>query len=127
MNEPNNADLQNKKDMLMVRDRPLIIKLNQKLIEIETSVLDNNKLIRKDIDEQKKQLDLDQKEKKMFEVKINKLDKLVKSVNDTADTGNISVKDITDKFDSASLWYYILITINIILFIVFCVVYYSII
>lgn len=127
MNDPNNADLQNKKDMLMVRDRPLIIKLNQKLIDIETSILDNNKIIRKDIDEQKKQLDLDQKEKKMIETKINKLEKLVKSINDTSDTGSISVKDITDKHDSASLWYYILITINIILFIVFCVIYYSII
>jgi membrane-associated HD superfamily phosphohydrolase len=126
MNEPNNAELQNKKDMLMVRDRPIIKKLNQKLIDIESSILDNNKIIRQDIDEQKKQLDLDQKEKKMIEVKIDKLDKLVKSTGDYADTGSISVKNLTDKYDSASLWYYILITINIILFIVFCVIYYGV-
>jgi hypothetical protein len=125
-NEPNNAELQNKKDMLMVRDRPLIKKLNQKLIDIETSILDNNKTIRQDIDEQRKQLDIDQKEKKMLEVKIDKLDKLVKSTNDTYDTGSISVKDLTDKYEGATLWYYILITINIILFIVFCVIYYSV-
>ena len=125
-NEPNNAELQNKKDMLMVRDRPLIKKLNQKLIDIETSVLDNNKTIRQDIDQQKKQLEVDQKEKKMIEVKIDKLDKLVKSVSDTSDTGFISVKELNDKYDGATVWYYILITINIILFIVFCVIYYSV-
>jgi Rad3-related DNA helicase len=125
-NEPNNAELQNKKDMLMVRDRPLIKKLNQKLIDIETSVLDNNKTIRQDIDQQKKQLDVDQKEKKMIEVKIDKLDKLVKSVSDTSDTGFISVTELNDKYYGATLWYYILITINIILFIAFCVIYYSV-
>lgn len=125
-NEPSNAELQNKKDMLMVRDRPLIKKLNQKLIEIETSILDNNKTIRQDINEQKKQLEIDQKEKKMIEVKIDKLDKLVKSTDDTSDTGFISVKELTDKYEGATLWYYILITINIILFIAFCVIYYSV-
>jgi Rad3-related DNA helicase len=126
INEPNNAELQNKKDMLMVRDRPIIKKLNQQLIDIESSILDNNKTIRQDIDEQKKQLDLDQKEKKMIEVKIDKLDKLVKATGDYADTGFISVKNLTEKYASATIWYYILISINIILFIVFCVIYYGV-
>lgn len=126
MNDPTNAELQNKKDMLMVRDRPIIKKLNQKLIDIETSVLDNNTIIRQDIDQQKKQLNIDQKEKIMIESKINKLDKLVKSTSDYSDTGSISVKNLTDKYDGATLWYYILITINIILFIVFCVIYYGV-
>jgi hypothetical protein len=126
INDPKNADLQNKKDMVMVKDRPLIKKLNQKLIDIETAILYNNKVIRQDIDEQKKQLDIDQKEKKMIDVKINKLDKLVKSINDTSDTGYVSVKELNDKFDGATTWYYILITINSILFIVFFIMYYSV-
>ncbi len=62
----------------------------------------------------------------MIEVKIDKLDKLVKSTNDTSDTGFISVKELTDKYEGATIWYYILISINIILFIVFCVIYYSV-
>jgi hypothetical protein len=121
---PTDPTLQNQNDMLNVKNRPVIIQLNQKLIDIETAILENNKTVQNDIDEQKKQLELEQKEKETIDAKVNKLDKLLKMMEDKAETSVYSVDDIKKQFDHATIWYYILIVFNIIIFIAFCIVFY---
>ena len=117
MNNPNNPELQNKKDMMNVQTKPVIKNLNQQLINVETALLDNNKTIRQGIEEQKKQMDIDSKEKDVIDQKIAKLEQLISSVSDTNDTGKYGVQDLQLQFDTATSWYYIMIFINFVIFI----------
>lgn len=121
---PSDPNLQNQNDMLNVKNKPTIIQLNQKLVDIETAILENNKLVRQDVEEQRKQLELDQKEKQTIDAKVTKIDKLIKIMEDKAGTGFYSVDDIRKQFDDATLWYYILMVVNFIIFITFCVLFY---
>jgi hypothetical protein len=121
---PSDPNLQNQNDMLNVKNKPTIIQLNQKLVDIETAILENNKLVSQDVEEQRKQLEIDQQEKQTIDSKVNKIDKLIKIMEDKAGTGFYSVDDIRKQFDDATLWYYILMVVNFIIFITFCVLFY---
>jgi predicted RND superfamily exporter protein len=127
MNNPNNREMQNKKDMMNVQTKPVIKNLNQQLINVETALLDNNKTIRQNIEEQKKQMEIDSVEKDTIDQKIAKLEQLINMVSDTNDTGKYGVKDLELQFNSATSWYYVMIFINLVLFIMFCVLFYQII
>ena len=121
---PSDPTLQNSSDKSNLQGKPIIKDLNQKLIDIETALLDNNKQIRQSIVEQSKQLELDQKEKSMIEIKMTKLDKYLKSAQDNADTGLYGIKDLKTQYDTQTFWYHILLLINFVLFIIFVVIFY---
>ena len=124
-NNPNNPEIQNNKDRVDSQIKPEIKNFNQKLIDIESVVLDNNKTIRQNIDEQKKQLDIDSKEKDMVDEKIKKLEQLISSINDTNDTGKYGVKDLELQFNNSTWWYYVIMVLNFIIFILFGVLFYK--
>jgi hypothetical protein len=124
-NNPNNPEIQNNKDRVDSQIKPEIKNFNQKLIDIESVVLDNNKTIRQNIDEQKKQLDIDSKEKDMVDEKIKKLEQLISSINDTNDTGKYGVKDLELQFNNSTWWYYVFMVLNFIIFILFGVLFYK--
>jgi len=124
-NNPNNPEIQNNKDRVDSQIKPEIKNFNQKLIYIESVVLDNNKTIRQNIDEQKKQLDIDSKEKDMVDEKIKKLEQLISSINDTNDTGKYGVKDLELQFNNSTWWYYVFMVLNFIIFILFGVLFYK--
>ena len=65
---PSDTTLKNEADMAAVKNKPEIIQLNKKLVDIESALLDNNKIIHQDIQEQRKQLELDNEEKKTLKV-----------------------------------------------------------
>lgn len=121
---PSDPTLQNSSDKSNLQNKPIIKDLNQKLIDIETALLDNNKQIRENIQEQSKQLELDQKEKSVIETKMTQLNKYLKSAQDNADTSLYSIEDLKSQYDRQTFWYYILLVINLILFIVFVVIFY---
>jgi len=121
---PSDPTLQNNSDKSNLQNKPIIKDLNQKLIDIETALLDNNKTIRQSIEEQSKQLELDQKEKSMIETKMTQLNKYLKSAQENADTSLYGIEDLKLQYDKQTFWYYILLAINFILFIVFVVIFY---
>jgi hypothetical protein len=124
-NSPNNPELQNNNDKADVQTKPEVKKFNQKLIDVESVVLDNNKTMRQGIEEQKNQIDIDSKEKDIIDEKISKLEQLVNSLSDTNDTGKYGIKDLETQFNDATWWYYVLILVNFVLFIVFGVLFYK--
>jgi hypothetical protein len=117
--------LKNNSDKLNLQTKPIIKELNQKLIDIETTLLDNNKQLRQSIDEQSTQLDQDQKEKIAIEKKTKELEKFLKTANDNSETGEYSIMDLKTKYDHSTTWYYILLVLNVILFIIFIVLFYK--
>ena len=124
-NNPNNPELQNNNDKADAQTKPEVKKFNQKLIDVESIVLDNNKTMRQGIEEQKNQIDIDSKEKDIIDEKISKLEQLVNSLSDTNDTGKYGIKDLETQFNDATWWYYVLILLNFVLFIVFGVLFYK--
>ena len=122
---PSDPTSQNNNDKLNLQNKPIIKELNQKLIDIETTLLDNNKLIRDSINEQYQELQQNQQEKVIFEKKMTDLEKYLKSANDNAETGTYSIQDLKTKYDHSTFWYYFLLVINLILFIVFIVLFYK--
>ena len=112
--------------MAAVKNKPEIIQLNKKLVDIESALLDNNKIIHQDIQEQRKQLELDNEEKKIIYTKVDKLDKIIKTLEDYNGTGFYSVDDINKQFEVTTFWYYFLLVINFIIFIAFCIFFYFI-
>ncbi len=124
-NNPNNPELQNNNDKADAQTKPEVKKFNQKLIDVESIVLDNNKTMRQGIEEQKNQIDIDSKEKDIIDEKISKLEQLVNSLSDTNDTGKYGIKDLETQFNDATWWYYVLIVLNFVLFIVFGVLFYK--
>ncbi len=124
---PSDASLQNQSDAAKVKNAPIIIDLNKKLVDVETALLDNNKIIHQDIQEQSKQLEIDNKEKQMIEEKIKKLETVIKSMEDYSATGLNSVEDINKQFDVVTFWYYFMLVLNLIIFIVFCYFFYKVI
>jgi hypothetical protein len=124
-NNSSDATLKNNSDAAELKTKPIIKELNQKLIDIETTLLDNNKLIRQNINEQSTQLEEDQQEKITIEKKMTELEKFLKKANENSETGAYSILDLKTKYDHSTTWYYILLIMNIILFIVFIVVFYK--
>jgi len=123
---PSDTLLKNNADMAAVKNKPEIIQLNKKLVDIESALLENNTIIHQDIKEQRKQLELENEEKKIIEAKIDKLDKMIKKLEDYAGTGFYSVNDIQKQFEVTTFWYYFLLVVNFIIFIIFCIFFYFI-
>lgn len=123
---PSDTTLKNDADMAAVKNKPEIIQLNKKLVDIESALLDNNKIIHQDIQEQRKQLELDNEEKKIIYAKVDKLDKIIKTLEDYNGTGFYSVDDINKQFEVTTFWYYFLLVVNFIIFITFCIFFYLI-
>ncbi len=113
---PGDAALQNQKDKLTAQKRPLIKKLNQQIIDIENEILKNNKEIRRSIEEQKAAIELDLKEKATIEAKIRAIEKNLQEAEDGAYTGSQAIIDAEKKTKQKSVWYYVFIAANIILF-----------
>lgn len=116
---PGDATAQNQKDKLTAQKRPLIKKLNQQIIDIENEILKNNKEIRKSIEEQKVAIELDLKEKATLEGKIRAIEKNLQQAEDGAYTGSQAVADTEKKTKAKSVWYYVFIAANVILFVLF--------
>ena len=72
------------------------------------------------------ELELENEEKKIIEAKIDKLDKMIKKLEDYAGTGFYSVNDIQKQFEVTTFWYYFLLVVNFIIFIIFCIFFYFI-
>jgi hypothetical protein len=119
INSPNNPDIQNRSDAARVQKKPSIIKLNKKLVDIETELLNNNKLTYSSIAEQKKELDVQVKKIQAIDDKIDKLEKNIRIMEDKSDTGKYAIKDIQSKYKKLKFWYYLLITLSILLFIIY--------
>ncbi len=113
---PGDANAQNQKDKLTAQKRPLIKKLNQQIIDIENEILKNNKEIRKSIEEQKSAIELDLKEKATIEAKIRAIEKNLQQAEDGAYAGSQAVADTEKKTKAKSVWYYVFIAANVILF-----------
>jgi hypothetical protein len=124
---PSDPSLQNQSDAAKVKDTPIIIDLNKKLVDVESALLDNNKIIYQDIQEQSNQLEIDNKEKEIIEQKIKKLEQAMKSMEDYSATGLNSVEDIDKQFQIVTFWYYFMLVLNLIIFIVFCYFFYKVI
>ncbi len=122
---PRDATLQNKKDQANVQDRPKLKVLNQKLIDIETELLNNNKLVRTDIEEQRKDMELNNKEREYISNKIREIETTLKDMEEKSDSSNLSVQEIKMRFDNSTIWYYIIIFLNIIFFGLFIFLFYK--
>jgi hypothetical protein len=123
---PGDATAQNQRDMLITQKRPLIKKLNQQIIDIENEILKNNKEIRKNIEEQKAAIELDLKEKATIEAKIRAIEKNLQDAEDGAYAGSQAVADTEKKTKGKSVWYYVFIAANIILFGLFLYLFFTI-
>lgn len=122
---PRDATLQNKKDQANVQDRPKLKVLNQKLIDIETELLNNNKLVRTDIEEQRKDMELNNKEREYINNKIREIETTLKDMEEKSDSSNLSVQEIQMRFNNSTIWYYIIIFLNIIFFGLFIFLFYK--
>jgi hypothetical protein len=119
--------LNNQRDQALMNQSPNLNMLNQKLIDIEDSLLKNNINVRKTIDEQEKELDDIKKDKKTIETKFNYIRKNLKGYQTEAETSRFAVKDIDQRYKHNTKWFYILLAINIILLIAFIILTYFII
>ena len=122
---PNDATAQNKKDQANTQDRPKLKVLNQKLIDIESELLNNNKLVRSDIDEQRKDMELNNKERDYIANKIREIENTLKDMQEKSDSSNLSVEEIKMRFDSSTIWYYIIIFLNLVFFGLFIFLFYK--
>ncbi len=122
---PRDATLQNKKDQSNTQDRPKLKVLNQKLIDIETELLNNNKLVRTDIEEQRRDMELNNKEREYISNKIREIETTLKDMEEKSDSSNLSVEEIKMRFDSSTIWYYVIIFLNIVFFGLFIFLFYK--
>jgi hypothetical protein len=113
---PGDATAQNQMDRLTAQKRPMIKKLNQQIIDIENEILKNNKEIRKSIEEQKGAIELDLKEKATIEAKIRAIEKNLQQAEDGAYTGTQAIIDSEKKTKQKTVWFYVFIVANAILF-----------
>lgn len=119
MTNPSNPDAQNEADRNLVSLKPKIKELNKQLIDIETEVLNNNKNVRLDIEEQKRQLKKEMSQKSIIDKKMDKLDKMISDAETRSDTGTESVKELKEQVHTLDYWYYILLATSGILFCLF--------
>jgi hypothetical protein len=119
ISNPSNAEAKNKSDANRVQKKPVIIELNKKLVNIETELLNNNKSIRQSILDQQKDLNKNNKAITHMEKKIHHLEEKIKISEDKSDTGKYGIKDIQDKSNKLTKWYYLFISLAIIFFMIF--------
>ena len=122
---PSDPTLQNKKDQSNTQDRPKLKVLNKKLIDIESELLNNNKLVRNDIEEQRKDMELNNREREYISDKIREIETTLKDMEEKSDSSNLSVQEIKMRFDNSTIWYYIIIFLNIIFFGLFIFLFYK--
>jgi chromosome segregation ATPase len=124
--DPSSPDAQNNADRNQVALRPKIKELNKQLIDIETEVLNNNKNVRLDIEEQKRQLKKESSQKNMIGQKLDKIEQMINDAETRGDTGTESVKELKEQVNSADYWYYILLAISGILFCFFVIAFWQV-
>ena len=122
---PSDPALQNRRDQANTQDRPKLKVLNQKLIDIETELLNNNKLVRVDIDEQRKDMELNNKEREYISNKIREIETTLKDMEEKSDSSNLSVQEIEMRFSNSTIWYYIIIFLNLVFFGLFIFLFYK--
>ena len=119
INNPNNPEFKNRSDAARVQKKPEIIKLNKKLVDIETELLNNNKLTYSSISEQTSVIKKQVKEIEDIDKTIDKLEKDIRIMQDKSDTGKYAITDIQSKYKKLTFWYYLLITFAILLFMIY--------
>ena len=72
---PSNADARNRSDAARVQKKPMVIDLNQQLVDIETELLNNNQMLRVGIMDQQKLLRDDNKQRDDINKKIKEIRK----------------------------------------------------
>jgi len=107
--DPSSPEAQNETDRNQIELKPKIKNLNEELIQIETEVLNNNKNVRQDIEEQKRQLKKEGSQKKMIGHKLDKLDKMIDNAETRSGTGSESVEELKQQNLTLTYWYYILL------------------
>uniref|UniRef100_A0A6C0E789 Uncharacterized protein n=1 Tax=viral metagenome TaxID=1070528 RepID=A0A6C0E789_9ZZZZ len=126
ISNPSSPDVQNEADRNQIALRPKIKELNKQLIDIETELLNNNKNVRMDIEEQKRQLKKETSQKNIIGKKLDKLEKMISDVETRSETGTQSVKELKEQVKNTEYWYYILLTTSAILFCLFVYTFWSI-
>lgn len=123
ISNPSNAEARNRSDAARIQKKPVVIDLNQKLVDIETELLNNNQTLRKSIIDQQKLLKDDNKQRDDITKKLNELTKNIKIMEDKSDTGKYSIKDIQTSYHRITKWYYFFIGLVLIFFIIFCILF----
>lgn len=120
---PNNMEARNKSDASRTQKKPNIIKLNKKLVDIETELLNNNNKTRDSIHKQQEELKKDNDDIIKINKKIDHLEKTIRKAEDNTETGKHSVSDIQEQYHRLTFWYYVFIVLSILFFIIFVILF----
>lgn len=115
--QPDNPESQNLKDQSNFEKKPIIKSLNEKLIQIETEILENNKKVQLNLQEQQRQLKKQEILKKRLNKEIDQLETLLQNSKDKTITSKQGAIEIREQWQTLTYWYYFLIFINFVFFI----------